>query len=98
MKSWPVFLLTLFLVTELRAEDPCQSERTTFCPDQKSDLEKLSCLKEHKEKLSEECQKDLVRQEQLIKEKGDRGGLSSYGGVMGGLGLVPPNKNVLTVE
>lgn len=51
------------------------------------------------EKLSDECRADLRRLNQVVKDSGVRGGgLSSFGGIMGGLGLVPPKKTILSLE
>jgi hypothetical protein len=89
----------LFAAVAAHAEDPCSAELARFCSDQKTDLTKSACLASHKDELSTECKKELVRLNQLVKDTGARGaGLSSYGGVMGGLGLIPPQKSVVTFE
>ncbi|MFL5785825.1 MAG: hypothetical protein ACJ76H_14500 [Bacteriovoracaceae bacterium] len=96
------FFLGLFvflIAAEGRATDPCASELAKFCPDEKTELSKFSCLVSHRDDLSLECREELLRVNQLVKDTGVRGsGLSGFGGVMGSLGLIPPQKKVLTVE
>lgn len=48
---------------------------------------------------TEECRAELRRLNQVVKDSGVRsGGLSSFDGVMGGLGLIPPKKTVFSIE
>lgn len=94
-----IMILILFSSTLLAAEDLCQKEKTQFCSGIVSKIEETQCLIQNKDKLSVECRQELQRLNQLVKDSGLRsGGISSFGGVMGGLGLVPPKKSILSVE
>lgn len=89
-------LLSLLTFSSLSwSGDPCAS----YCTEVRNEIDRLNCLADKKDELSLGCKKELVRLNQLVKDTGARGGgLSAYGGVMGGLGLIPPEKSILTVE
>lgn len=93
-----IILLSLFPV--IATGGPCDHEAKSLCSGMNAPLEKLACLADQKDKLSSECQSELRRLNQMTKDTGARGGkgLQSFGGVMGGVGLLPPEKTIVSVE
>lgn len=93
------FYLLLFLLSAHAQELPsnCREDQKRICPDVKSFRDGLDCLTKNLKDLSKECQADLQRISQLVKETGGArgGGMPSFGGSMGG--LLPPSKKILTV-
>ena len=95
------FFLTLILFSSTlpAAENFCNEEKTRFCSGMKTPIEETQCLIDHKDDLSTECRQELQRLNQLVKDSGFRsGGISSFGGVVGGLGLIPPKKTIISAE
>ena len=79
--------------------DVCEADAKVLCAESVAPDARISCLIRNRDQLSEGCRNDLKRLNQLVKDSGARtGGLSSFGGVIGGLGLVPPKKSILSLE
>lgn len=80
--------------------NPCHEEMTKYCPGIESQVEKISCLLKKEEVLSHGCKQEIQQISKAAKDIGSRGegGISSFGGVMGGMGLLPPKKTVLYVS
>ncbi len=98
MKFCSIFLL-LFSTSLIAADDLCRIEKEKHCSSITSPVEQTNCLVLNRDKLSTDCLQDLQRLNQIVKDTGSRtGGISSFGGVMGGLGLVPPKKSILSAE
>lgn len=99
-------LLSLLIITPVYSQtqqDPfgsCAPDIKVQCPNAPSPKDKLSCLLKNESTLSEDCKRDLLRISEGLKDRGSRGGggLSSFGGVMGSFGLMPPDKTILTVQ
>lgn len=98
MKNTILFLFALLPVWALAQNESCEEEIKIFCPNEPKQLKQLECLLKHEKELSNKCKQELQRLSKVAKETGVRsgGGLSSFGGVIGGLGLVPPQKRVIT--
>ena len=71
------------------AQNPCAQDVAKYCPGV-AGPEVAKCLLTQDSKLSVECKQEVQRRVQLTK-----GGLSSFGGVMGSFGILPPTKKVL---
>ncbi|MES2525612.1 MAG: hypothetical protein V4598_00940 [Bdellovibrionota bacterium] len=94
-----LFILVFFSTSLVAAEDLCQAEKEKYCAPFTSPVEQTNCLVLNREQLSPQCLQELQRLNQIVKETGSRsGGLASFGGITGGLGLVPPKKTILTAE
>lgn len=73
----------------------CEEDLKKFCTNKT--VRSLECLGKNKNDLSKSCLQELARASQIIKSTGSRGsgGLTSFSGVMGGMGLVPPQKKIV---
>ncbi len=95
----PIPFVFLFLISTAIAADPCDPDANRFCQNLKNEADRINCLVSHREEVSTECKEELKRLNQLVKDSGVRsGGISSFVGVMGGVGLVPPKKKILSLE
>lgn len=102
--SWLFFISPLFFswlvsaqpISQSAAPSPhesCQPEIRKFCADVPVGPKQLQCLVQNEKNVSTLCQQEIQRLTQLLKQGG---GLSSFGGVMGGMGLMAPNVPMIT--
>lgn len=92
------FLLILLSAHAQEIPDQCRDDIRKLCPDTKSFRDGLECLTRNVKDLSKECQADLQRVSQIVKETGGPrggGGFPSFG--PGGTGLLPPSRKILSV-
>lgn len=98
------FLLFWSLLSISFAEEgpfsSCQEEIRKYCSSYEKVTERVSCLLTVKDSLSSDCQQELQRVSQTLEATGVRGGggLSSFGGVMGRFGLLPPKKTIVSAN
>lgn len=99
----PILLALIFLLQTAitwGSTDPCESEKTSLCTGLPENRQ-IACLVQKREKLSSACVAELRRLNQIVKDTGARsggGGLQSFGGMMGGPGLIPPDKTIVSFE
>ena len=95
-----LLLIISFSIKGHTAENPCHVEFARFCPNPDTSIDKFKCLLNHEKDLSVNCKQELQRATKVANDIGTRGGggLSSFGGVMGGLGLLPPNKTLVSLS
>lgn len=95
MKIWIICLIaiskTLYAAPELKE---CKSDIEKFCS---NDPDRIGCLLKNKTTLSTACSGELDRLSAILKSAGPRGsgGLASFSGIMGGMGLMPPKKKII---
>ena len=97
-----LFILSLIGTSfaDQRLFSSCQQELKQYCSSIQKDTERISCLLTLKDKLTNDCQQELQRINEVLKGAGARGGggLASFGGVMGRFGLLPPTKTVISIN
>lgn len=78
----------------------CQLEIEKHCPSVTSRKDTLSCLLKYESEVSDKCKQELQRLSKVVEATGARGGggMASFGGVMGGIGLMPPKKTVIAIN
>lgn len=88
------------LANEQKHLSACEVEIREHCTDEASRKNSLACLLKHEKKVSDKCKQELQRLNKVVEAAGPRGsgGMSSFGGVMGGMGLMPPQKTVITMN
>ncbi len=98
MKKMFYPLLAFLPLIAMAQNESCKEEIQIFCPGTEKGLKQLECLLKNEKELSNQCKQELQRLSKAVKETGARGGggLSSFGGVIGGMGLVAPDRRVLS--
>ena len=79
-------------------KEHCGDDVSKLCPSLNSSQEHFDCLVKNKNNLSVKCGQELDRLAAILKNTGTRGsgGLSSFSGLMGGMGLAPAKKKIIT--
>lgn len=97
-----IFIILVFLTSVAFAQKPmleqCKVDSEAYCKGISSRDETLNCLLAHKKKLSKFCLTELERLSEILKSAGPRGsgGLSSFSGVLGSMGLAPSQKKIMS--
>lgn len=94
-----IFILLLFVSLQALAQPSlkkCELDIQKLCQ-KKTPQENIQCLINNRQELTDLCREELNRISAIMKSTGSRGsgGLSSFSGVTGGMGLLPPQKRVI---
>ncbi len=103
MKTLVFFALITVSFTLMAEERPlsaCQLEIKEHCPNETVRPNTINCLLKLEKEVTPQCKQELQRLGKVVEATGARGGggLSSFGGVMGGIGLLPPKKTIVSLN